>query len=121
MSRTTCRIRGHNKYGARKVTMNGQAFDSVKEAKRYRELCLLEAAGTIDHLRCQVPYVLLPAQQAGSITERAVSYVADFMYEQAGRTVVEDVKGCRQGSAYALFAVKRKLMLYVYGIHVVEV
>ncbi len=121
MSRTTCHVRGHNKYGARKVNMDGQAFDSVKEAKRYRELRLLEAAGTIADLRCQVPYVLIPALKDDDTIERAVSYIADFVYEQDGRTVVEDVKGYRQGNAYALFSVKRKLMLWVHGIHVQEV
>lgn len=121
MSRTTCHVRGHNKYGARKVSMDGKAFDSVKEAKRYRELRLLEAAGAISHLRCQVPYVLLPALQKDGIRERAIRYVADFVYEQDGHTVVEDVKGYKQGNAYALFAVKRKLMLWMHGIHVTEV
>jgi hypothetical protein len=40
-----------------------------------------------------------------------------------GDTVVEDVKGYRDTSSaiYALFVVKRKLMLWVHGIRVKEV
>ena len=34
-----------NKYGNRKIIKDGQAFDSVKEARRWIELCLLEKAG----------------------------------------------------------------------------
>lgn len=117
----TCRSKTHNKYGARKATVDGETFDSLKEAKRYQELRLLEKAGAILNLKRQVPYELLPAQHIGNTKERAVHYVADFVYIQNGETVVEDVKGCKHGTAYALFAIKRKLMLSVYGIHVKEV
>ena len=33
------------KYGNRAVTLNGEKFDSHKEARRYGELVLLERAG----------------------------------------------------------------------------
>ena len=50
--------------------------------------------------------------------ERACYYVADFVYAGAdGYTVVEDVKGIRT-KAYLM---KRKLMLYRYGISIQEV
>ena len=38
-------------------------FASEKEAGRFRELMLLERAGEIQGLRCQVPYVLVPMQE----------------------------------------------------------
>lgn len=102
-----------NKY--RNIRTTGYA--SKLEARRGQELWLLERAGEIQDLRRQVRYELLP-KQAG---ERACTYIADFVYQEDGRTVVEDVKGQRWGAAYNLFVIKRKLMLHVHGIRVIEV
>lgn len=111
-----------NKYGNRKTVVDGIAFDSRKEAKRYQELKLLEKAGEIKDLRRQVKYELIPRQKInGKVVERKVEYVADFVYLQNGDIVVEDVKGYREGPAYSLFTIKRKLMLYVWGIKIVEI
>lgn len=103
-----------NKYGARKVTASdGQKFDSVKEYHRWGCLKLLERAGKIKDLKRQVSYELIP-KQAG---ERACSYVADFVYLDAdGNTVVEDCKGFKTEG----YKIKRKLMLWVYGIRIRE-
>lgn len=125
-----------NKYNARKVG----GFDSGKEAKRYQELRLMERAGEIDNLRTQVKFVLIPAQREestevftrgknkgkhkpGRLLEKEVSYYADFTYHDINtdREIVEDVKGYRNGEAYKLFVVKRKLMLWRYGIRIREV
>lgn len=123
-----------NKYNAKKVSLDGIEFDSKKEARRYQELLLLQKAGEIYMLERQKVYELLPAQREpdtvgkrgglikGKLLERAVEYVADFVYtDKNGKTVVEDVKGFREGGAYAVFVLKRKLMLYRYGIKVIEV
>ncbi|MBR5285451.1 MAG: DUF1064 domain-containing protein [Clostridia bacterium] len=113
-----------NKYGAEKATIDGQKFDSTKEARRYAELKTLERIGEIQNLRSQVPYELIPKQKkADGSTERACTYIADFVYDRAGKTVVEDVKGYKNPAspAYAKFVIKRKLMLYKYGIEVSEV
>ena len=123
-----------NKYNANKVSVDGIEFDSKKEAKRYQELFLLQKAGEIYMLERQKVYELLPAQREpdtvgkrggvikGKLLERAVEYVADFVYtNKNGETVVEDVKGFREGGAYAVFVLKRKLMLYRYGIKIIEV
>lgn len=108
-----------NKYNARKAEIDGITFDSRKEARRYAELKLLQRGGEIRDLRLQVKYELIPKQDG----ERACDYIADFVYQdvRTGETVVEDVKGCKQGAAYNTFAIKRKLMLWRYGIKVVEV
>jgi hypothetical protein len=54
--------------------------------------------------------------------ERGLYYIADFVYiDETGHTVVEDVKGYKGGATYRVFAQKRKLMLEIYGIKVVEV
>ena len=123
-----------NKYNAKKVSVDGIEFDSKKEARRYQELLLLQKAGEIYMLERQKVYELLPAQREpdtvgkrggvikGKLLERAVEYVADFVYtDKNGKTVVEDVKGFREGGAYAVFVLKRKLMLYRYGIKISEV
>lgn len=108
-----------NKYNAKKAEIDGITFDSKKEARRYAELKLLLRGGEIRDLRLQVEYELIP-KQAG---ERACNYIADFVYQdvRTGETVVEDVKGYKKGAAYNIFAIKRKLMLWRYGIKVQEV
>lgn len=126
---------GGNKYGSEKVEVDGIVFDSKKEAKRYQELLLLEKAGAIQNLQRQVKFVLIPAQREpdivgkmggrkpGKIIERECSYIADFVYQEDGKTVVEDTKGYRNPSTagYAYFVLKRKLMLHVHGIRIKEV
>lgn len=127
----------YRKYNNRKIIVDGITFDSKKEAKRYKELKMLERVGIIQKLQRQVKYVLVPAQyertdevytkgkdkgkpKKGRLIERECAYYADFVYSQNGNTIVEDVKGYRNGQAYNLFVIKRKLMLYVHGIAVKE-
>jgi hypothetical protein len=106
------------KYKNRKIAVNGDVFDSKKEYIRYRELALLERAGRISDLKRQVKYELIPSQRVnGKVVERACTYVADFVYTENGKTVVEDTKGFRTKD----YIIKRKLMLYVHGIQLQEV
>ena len=112
-----------SKYHNRKTTrlVNGKRvlFDSQREAHRWDELVLLQRAGKISDLERQVRYRLIPAQydHAGKLIEKPCDYIADFVYRQDGRVVVEDAKG-RRTDAYVI---KRKLMLRTFGIRVVEV
>ena len=109
-----------SKYGNRKIRTADGVFDSAKEFRRWRELQLLERAGEIGALRRQVPFTLIPSQYDrgnGKLLERAVKYVADFVYEVDGFTVVEDAKGMKTPE----YIIKRKLMLYVHGLKVQEV
>lgn len=99
-------------------------FDSKREARRYMDLWLMQRAGEISGLRTQVKYELIPKQvHKDGTKEKGIEYVADFVYEQGGETVVEDSKGFRDTSsaAYRLFVMKRKMMLYFHGITVREV
>lgn len=112
------------KYRNKKTVVNGISFDSLKEAKRYQELLLLEKAGAITDLQMQVKYVLIPSQRInGKVIERECAYKADFVYKENGETIVEDVKGYRDpaSAGYAKFVIKRKLMLYVHGIRIREI
>lgn len=113
-----------SKYKNKKITRDGQEFDSLKEYRRYVELSLLEKAGTIQGLKRQAVFELLPAQfektdgkKRGKCLERAVKYVADFVYSENGKTVVEDTKGVRTKD----YIIKRKLMLYFHGIKIREI
>lgn len=127
-----------NKYGSKKVVIDGQIFDSKKEVHRWNELRLLERAGQIHSLQRQVKFELIPnqyeptgelytkgekkGQSKQRLAERSCSYVADFVYfDSDDRQIVEDVKGYKNNNAYALFVIKRKLMLYVYGIRIKEI
>ncbi len=105
------------KYHNRKVTRDGETFDSVKEYRRFCELRLLEKAGAVTDLQRQVKFELIPAQRIdGKVAERACSYVADFVYMENGQQVVEDAKGMRTQE----YRLKRKLMLWVHGIRIKE-
>ncbi len=105
------------KYNSKKCNFDGIVFDSKKEANRYLELKLLQKAGKIQNLRLQVPFELIPAQKVnGKVVERSCKYVCDFMYEENGKTVVEDTKGFKTNE----YIIKRKLMLSVYGIKIKE-
>ena len=117
-------------------------FDSKKEYNRWCELCLLQKAGKISGLKRQVKYELIPAQKRTVLTgerykrndfargiiagmpkskevtlEQACFYIADFVYIEDGRKVVEDAKGVRTEA----YKIKRKLMLLNYGIKIREV
>ena len=116
-----------NKCGNRKVvTADGEKYDSIKERDRHCELLLMQRAGKITDIKRQIKFLLIPSiREDGKVIERECSYIADFVYTDmaTGKMVVEDVKGYRNTSSavYALFVIKRKLMLYQYGIRVREV
>ena len=89
-------------------------YASKAEAKRAMELKLLARVGEIRELLEQVPFQLIPKQDE----ERAVLYIADFVYIDAkGNQVVEDVKGFKTPE----YVIKRKLMRFLYGIKIREV
>lgn len=121
-----------NKYHSQKCMAGGIQFDSKKEARRYGELLLLERAGAITGLRRQVKYILIPAQyeeyerygkngnrlkDGKKLLEKECAYIADFVYSENGKMVVEDTKGMRTKD----YVIKRKLMLYIHGIRIREV
>lgn len=87
-------------------------FASKKEAARYRQLKLLQRAGTISALRCQVSFNL-------SINSVHICrYVADFVYfdNEKQERIVEDTKGFLTKE----YKIKRKLMRAIIGIEIKE-
>lgn len=119
-----------SKYHAKKITVDGETFDSKREYNRWCELKIAERAGEISELKRQVKFVLIPSQREmvwnkdknrfedGKVIEREVSYVADFVYKnRLGFEVVEDTKGFRTKD----YIIKRKLMLWEHGIRIHEI
>jgi hypothetical protein len=114
------------------MTSDGIKHASQKEATRWCELKLLERAGKISDLQRQVEFELIPCQyetyerfskrgellgEGLRVAERRCVYVADFVYTEDGKKVVEDTKGMRTKE----YVIKRKLMLYIHHIRIKEV
>lgn len=121
------------KYGNIKAQVDGRVFDSRKEARRFIELQMLQQAGAITALETQRKYLLIPEQREpeetgprggkrkGKIIEREVAYIADFVYTdtKTGETVVEDTKS--RVTKTKEYILKRKMMLFFYGIRIREI
>jgi hypothetical protein len=114
-----------NKYGARRVELDGLWFDSQREAARYAELKLLVIAGFITDLEVHPTFALMvpilgPAD--GPITLCTIGkYHADFRYLhlRTGEVVIEDVKS--PPTRTALYRLKKKHIEAQYQITIVEV
>lgn len=122
----------YKKYSNQKTTVDGITFDSKKEADRYCELLFLLRAGVISNLELQKKFELIPAQyetferygkkgqrlkDGKKCVENSITYIADFVYTENGKTVVEDTKGMKTKE----YIIKRKLMLYIHGIRIKEI
>lgn len=113
-----------NKYKNIKTNQNGIKFDSKKEARIYAEYEMLEKCGEITDLQRQVKYELIPAQYMivdgkNKCIERACVYWADIVFKDGKETIVIDVKS--PATRTDSYIIKRKLMLYKYGIQIKEI
>jgi Protein of unknown function (DUF1064) len=119
-----------SKYGAKPMVVDGIRFDSTKEAKRYRELRLLEKAGVIRDLELQprYPIVVRELKDPGGRTLYVPAawitcghYTADFRYVDAetAATVVEDVKST--GTKTTAYRLRKRLVEAIHGVKIVEV
>ena len=119
-----------NKYHATKVVFDGITFDSKKEGLYYLRLKDMQRCGEISDLRLQVSYELLPPiykdevvhmktkdKVVKKLIQRAVTYVADFVYMKDGKECVVDTKGMR----LADYILKKKMMLALKGIEIIEI
>lgn len=106
------KFKKNSKYHAQRTVINGIKFDSKREASRYLVLRDMEKNGEIEGLKLQVPYVLFEKSQYG----RQIKYVADFVYVQNGKEVVEDSKGFRTD----VYRLKKRLMGEIYGVVIKE-
>lgn len=94
-----------SKYRAKKTEVDGIKFDSKKEAKRYIVLKELEKKGNIEKLVLQPRFLLQEGFRKNGKAYRKIEYVADFMYEQDGKLIIEDVKGIKTD----VYKLKQKL------------
>lgn len=119
-----------NKYHAQKTEIDGFIFDSKKEGLYYLRLKDMCKRGEITDLRLQVPFELLPAiyrdetvhlktkdKIVRKLVQRPVNYIADFVYKKNGIEYVIDAKGMRLSD----YKLKKKMMLALRGIEVIEV
>lgn len=103
-------MRNGHKYGAKKAQVNGYTFDSLSEAARYKELCLLQKAGGISGLEVHPKFILQSAFSRGGQRYRAIYYEADFKYLEKDAEIVEDVKGF----STPVYRIKAKLFMFIY-------
>ena len=116
------------KYGNNKIKNAFGTYDSELEWSRFVFLSNRQKEGEISGLRRQVEYLLIPAQYGTEIRhlktkdkevrvllERPCSYIADFVYERNGKTIVEDCKGAK-AIITETAKIKKKLLLWVHGI-----
>ena len=116
------------KYGNHKIKNAYGTYDSQLEFARFVFLSNRQKEGEISSLRRQVEYLLIPAQygtetrhlktkdkEVRVLLERPCSYIADFVYERNGKTIVEDCKGAK-AIITETAKIKKKLLLWVHGI-----
>lgn len=122
----------NNKYHNNRVFVGGRWFDSRHEADRFFELSMLQRAGQISDLKTQVPFELIPTQREpdtvgkrggikqGRCIEKSCVYYADFVYkDKNGNMIVEDAKS--PATRTESYKIKKKLMLYLKNIKIIEV
>lgn len=106
--------RRKNKYGAKKVTIDGITFDSKAEALYYQRLKLLQKSGEIKEFDRQVAFELIPKgiSPGTGKTVRAVKYVVDFVvtYPDGSEEII-DVKGTET----AVFKLKAKIFMHKFN------
>ncbi len=103
----------HNKYRNQTTVVDGIAFDSKREARRYSELRLLERGGIISGLELQKRFEIVPKSEHG----KALYYIADFVYTENGKPVIEDVKGVKT----QVYVLKKRLVAERYGVKIKEI
>lgn len=109
-----------SKYRNVKVVIDGERFDSKREATYWRGLKAREKNGEIDDLRRQVPFTLCAPERIEGRFHGAIAtvatYIADFVYFENGQRHVVDAKGKRT----AMYQLKKKWLAIQDGIQVEE-
>lgn len=101
-----------SKYKNVRIERDKIKFDSQRECSRYIDLKMMLRAGRISALKVHPWFDLI----VNGVNVGA--YEGDFSYvTKTGAKVVEDVKGVRT----AVYRLKKRLMLAIHGIDVVEV
>ena len=124
-----------SKYRNKKVSFQGEEFDSKRELQRYLVLKDAESKGIIQNLQKQVNFELIPKieedvvihlKRKDKIQRKTIQlpivYRADFVYKKDGVMVVEDVKAsANMRSLDRVFLLKEKLFRWKYGFSIKRV
>jgi hypothetical protein len=81
---------------------------------------MLERVGQISNLKLQVAFVLAPAVVLDGRKKPSLKYVADFVYQRGGSTVIEDSKSPHLRK-HPVYRNKKHLMSSVLGLEISEV
>mgnify|MGYP003148249089 CR=1 FL=1 len=100
-----------NKYGNKKVIIDGLKFDSKAEGNRYLVLKDRLQRLEISNLEMQP---MFPVHING---KRVCKYFADFKYTHQGQEIIEDVKGART----AIYRLKKKMVEAEHNIRITEI
>lgn len=128
------KARPTSKYRNQRVVINGEKFDSKREASYYQELLFREKMGSVRNIQRQVTFHLccpeLDAQFRQAEIPKIVyvaDYVADFTFDEVSANaqgvmclwehVVVDVKGAKT----AMYLLKKKWLELQSGIVIREV
>lgn len=107
-----------NKYGAKKVEIDGHIFDSRLEGRYYEHLLYLMNDGVVESFEMKKSYTLLdkfPHPKTGK-TVRAIKYTPDFEVIYAdGHVEVVDTKGMKTRD----FVMRCKMFMFRYQIPLV--
>jgi hypothetical protein len=96
----------------------GLVFDSLKECRRWIELCKMQREGKISHLRRQLRIRIPVRNERGEVTI-VCAYVADYVYLERGAQVVEDCKSPIT-KKLPVYVLKRRLLRAALGIEIRE-
>lgn len=107
----------HQKYANQPIEVDGIKFDSKAEARYWNILKTRQKAGEIKNVQRQVVFELAPAVKIGGRMRPPLRYIADFVFDEAGKIVVADVKGAVPDA----YRIKRHLMKSVHGIDILEI
>ena len=124
-----------SKYRNKKVSFQGEEFDSKREMQRYLVLKDAESKGVIQNLQKQVNFELIPKIEEDVVVhlkrkdkiqrktiQLPIIYRADFVYEKDGVMVVEVVKSsANMRSLDRVFLLKEKLFRWKYGFSIKRV
>ncbi len=106
-----------SKFHATRTEVDGIAFQSKREARRWQQLRILEAAKQIRNLRRQVPYPIVVVNLETGEIVTVSRYFADFVYEDlTGAEVIEDAKGFKTET----YKLKKRLVEAQYGVRIYE-
>lgn len=100
-----------SKFGNKLTTVDGRLFHSKREASRYIELKVLEKAGAIRNLECQVPV------KVDINGKHCFKWIADFVYFEGQDRIWEDVKGYRT----SVYKLKKRVLEAHLGVKIREV